>query len=575
MAQTNLVQTNAITAIVLDSKGWLWLGTDGSGLFRIEEGSLQHFDRNQGLLSDSIRTLYLDAQGVLWIGTADSGLSRLEDGRFNNFTVHEGLPDNKISQILEDDAGHLWVGSSGGIVCLSKRSLEELASGKTRSLYPQVFGRTEGMLSEECTGGFFPAGLKTKSGLLWFSTLKGVAVVNPRFQPATSRMPNTVLEQVQVDGLPIPFSGRTYSGQGGAGGAAAEAGTLQPLRITPGNHRVELRYTALSFSAPERLRFRYRLEGLDSDWVDAGTRRTAFYSFLPPGDYRFRVAACSSDGVWTDAEAGLDLAILRHFWQSGWFISLASLGLLVSVAGTVRLVEKRKLQRRLRRIEQERALERERTRIAQDLHDEMGAKLCRISFLSEHARRTKLPPDEFQEQITSISDASREVLHSLDEIVWAVNPQNDTLDHVGSYIGQYAEEYFQMTGIECELDIPTQFPPHPLSSQIRHHLFLATHEALTNILKHSGATRARVSMAASNGTFEIQISDNGKGFVFPSTASDQEPSGGGTGDGLSNMRKRLGEIGGSCRIESAPGTGTKIWFSISLKSAAKAISLKL
>ena len=136
----------------------------------------------------------------------------------------------------------------------------------------------------------------------------------------------------------------------------------------------------MSFDAPELIRFRYRLEGLDTDWVEAGTRRTAFYSYLPPGDYRFRVAACNRDGVWSDSESGLELTVLRHFWQTWWFITLAGLSLLVSVIGAVRLLEKRKLHRRLKRLEQERALERERTRIAQDLHDEMGAKLCRISF---------------------------------------------------------------------------------------------------------------------------------------------------------------------------------------------------
>src|SRR5258708_33840905 len=145
-----------------------------------------------------------------------------------------------------------------------------------------------------------------------------------------------------------------------------------------------------------------------------------------------------------------------------WFITLAGLSLLISVGVAVRIVEKRKIQKRLKHLEQERALERERTRIAQDLHDEMGAKLCRISFLSEHARRDELPPGELQDQITSISDASREVLHSLDEIVWAVNPQNDTLEHVAPYIGQYAQDYFQMTVIECELDIPTQLLSYPV-----------------------------------------------------------------------------------------------------------------
>jgi signal transduction histidine kinase len=239
---------------------------------------------------------------------------------------------------------------------------------------------------------------------------------------------------------------------------------------------------------------------------------------------------------------------------------------MVSMVSSVRLLEKRKLHRRLKRLKQERALERERTRIAQDLHDEMGAKLCRISFLSEHARRSDLPPEENQDQITSISDASREVLHSLDEIVWAVNPQNDSLEHVASYIGQYAQEYFQMTGIQCELDIPTQLPAHPLSSQMRHHLFLAAHEALTNILKHSGATYARISMAFNNSTFEIKISDDGEGFNSHSTDSKPTTA---SGDGLNNMCQRLADIGGHCSIESAPGKGTNVRFVITLSPPAK------
>ena len=209
-------------------------------------------------------------------------------------------------------------------------------------------------------------------------------------------------------------------------------------------------------------------------------------------------------------------------------------------------------------------MERERTRIAQDLHDEMGAKLCRISFLSEHARRGELPPAEMQDQITSISDASREVLHSLDEIVWAVNPQNDTLEHVASYIGQYAEDYFNMTGIQCEQEIPAQLPPHPLSSQQRHNLFLATHEAFTNILKHSGATHAKVSMALDAGIFDIDITDDGKGFDLQAVRSKTDSST--AGDGLSNMRLRLNAIGGRCHIESSGGKGTHIKFIVPLNS---------
>lgn len=568
LAQTNF--PNAVTAIVPDPNGSIWIGTDGSGLYRLQNGSFDRVGKKEISSGDRIRTLYLDAQDTLWIGTDGAGLCRWRDGRLANFTTQEGLPDNAVSQILEDDAGRLWLGSSSGIASVSKERLDELAAGKISSVYPQRFGRTEGMLSEECTGGFNPAGLKTRSGLLWFATTKGVAVVNPRVQPATTFMPNTVLEEVLVDGAPGPLlhvSGSTTA----RGSVRPEPGVppMETLRITPGKHRVEFRYTGLNFDAPDAIRFRYRLEGLDTDWVDAGTRRTAFYGYLPPGDYRFRVAACNRDGVWSAGESGLDLTVLRHFWQTWWFITFSGVSLLMAVGFTVRIVEKRKLQRRLTQLEQERALERERTRIAQDLHDEMGAKLCRISFLSEHARRGELPPQELQDQITSISDASREVLHSLDEIVWAVNPHNDTLEHVASYIGQYAQEYFQLTGIECELDIPAQLPPHPLSSQMRHHLFLATHEALTNILKHSGAAHAKISMAYHNATFEINIADDGKGFTPPAPQSKPEPSSPAAGDGLCNMWQRLADIGGRCGIESAPGRGTDIRFVITLNPMAK------
>ncbi len=572
LAQTNFSQTNAITAIVSDPDGSMWIGTDGGGLYRLINGSLEHIGKGEGLLSNFIRTLYLDGQGTLWIGTADQGLSRWRKGQITNITTHEGLPDNNISQILEDEEGRLWLGSSGGIASVNKRRLDELAAGKIHVVYPRAFGRADGMLSEECTGGFYPAGLKTKSGLLWFSTLKGVAVVNPRVQPATSRTPNTVLEEVLVDGVPDstlhasnPMAERNIQ-------PGKEASALETLRITPGKHRVEFRFTGLSFDAPEMMRFRYRLEGLDADWLDAGTQRTAVYNYLPPGSYKFRVAACNRDGVWTDSEINLELVVLRHFWQTWWFFTLAGLSIVALIIGIVRLVEKRKIQRRLKHLEQEHSLERERTRIAQDLHDEMGAKLCRISFLSEHARRGELPPQELQDQITSISDASREVLHSLDEIVWAVNPQNDTLEHVASYIGQYAQEYFQMTGVQCELDIPTQLPAHPISSQMRHHVFLATHEALTNILKHSGATSAKISMAFDDATFRIEISDNGIGFHAPVVESEfvsPAIARAMSGDGLGNMCQRLADIGGRCRIESAPGRGTTIQFAVPLNLSIK------
>jgi signal transduction histidine kinase len=448
---------------------------------------------------------------------------------------------------------------------VSRRDLDQLADGKLSAIYPQVYGRAEGMLSEECTGGFYPAGLKTRSGLLCFSTLKGVVVVDTHLRAPGAPAPSVLLDDVLVDGSRVQdFKARAVSPTDPGLHTLGAQSAVEPLRIAPGRHRLELVYTAVSFDAPERVRFRYQLEGLDRDWVEAGTRRTAFYNFVPPGRYTFRVSACNSDGVWAPAAASLALTVSPHFWQTWWFIGLAAAGLLAFVGGSARVVEKRKLQRRLERLEQERFLEHERTRIAQDLHDEMGARLCRISFLSEHARRIDNLPPELRQQITAISDDSRQVLQSLDEIVWAVNPQNDTLEHVASYLGQYAQDYFQETTIECALEIPARMPPHPLSAQCRHHLFLAVHEAFTNILKHSGATAAKLTITCDSANFEIIVSDAGKGFS-PNATNPPATS----GNGLRNMRERLAEFGGLCEVKSAPGQGTTIRFVLPLSQLSR------
>ena len=546
MAQPNPWQEHAISAIVQDRDGSILIGTSGAGVYRMRGGAVIHYGKRHGLLSELIRTLYLDHAGALWIGTEGGGLSRLRDERIATFTTRERLPDNTISQILEDDFGRLWLGSNRGIACVSKHELDNVEAGKAAAVYPQVYGRDDGLPSEECTSGFYPAGLKTHDGLLWFSTLKGIVVTDPRRRPVDTIPPQVVLDEVTLDGQEV------------------SVGAPPELRVPPGKHRLEFTYTAMAFDAPDRVRFRYRLEPLDRDWFDAGTRQTASYPFVPSGNYSFLVSASTSDDNWGPMTTMLTVAVAHHFWQAWWFLGLALVGVLCAVAGASRLVVKRKLQRRLRQLEQEKVLERERTRIAQDLHDEMGAKLCRISFLSEDARRASELPPVLRNQIISISDASREVLHSLDEIVWAVNPRNDSLEPVASYIGQYAQDYFHETGIQCELDIPAQFPFYPLSSHLRHHLFHAVHEALTNTLKHSKATHFKVSIKCEGSVFEVSASDNGAGF---DPARLDCPSGEGAylgGNGLRNMRERLAKVGGTCHIESQPGHGTTVRFIIQM-----------
>src|ERR1019366_7369759 len=360
-----------------------------------------------------------------------------------------GLPDNTISQIMEDGQGRLWLGSNRGISCVGKHELEELAAGKIAVVYPQVFGRAEGMPSEECTGGFYPAGLKTQSGQLCFSTLKGIVVVDPRPRTAEGPAPTVVLEETMIDGAAADIRAPPAAGAVSAGTNLVPSAATAEIRVSPGKHRLEFRYTGMSFSSPERVRFRYRLEPLDTDWVEAGARRTAFYSYVPPGQYRFRVIACNSAGIWSEAGASMSLIVSPHLWQAWWFIGLASLGLLAAVAGTVGIVEKKKHQRRLKLLEQERALEHERARIAQDLHDDLGSSLTRISLLSDLARADKDSPGQVEAHAQKISQSAGQTVRALEEIVWALRPGSDSLQSLVEYIAHFANELFEGDAAHC------------------------------------------------------------------------------------------------------------------------------
>jgi signal transduction histidine kinase len=553
IVQTNRWQPHAITSIVQDADGSMWIGTEGGGLYSSKDGPSAHFDKGGGLLSDLIRTLYLDPEDTLWIGTAGGGLSRLRHGSIITFTTREGLPDNTISEILEDNLGRLWLGSNRGIACVSKHELDDLADGRISAVYPQIYGRAEGMLSEECTGGFCPAGLKTKSGTLWFPTLKGIMVADPRPRAVEAPAPSVMIEEVLLDGVPGPGL-RVHSSNTGVNAEKAEmpAPELEPLHIPPGKHRIELRYTGLSFDAPERVRFRYQLEGLDPGWVEAGTRRTAFYNYVPPGDYHFRVNACKSDGVWNEASARLDLIVSPHFWQAWWFIGLASLGVFGAVGGAARFVEKEKHQRRLKHLEQERALERERARIAQDLHDDLGSSLTRISLLSGLAKADKDNPSQVEIHANKLSQSAAQTVRALEEIVWAVRPGSDSLQSLVEYIAHFANELFEADTARCRLDLPHNLPTRALPPEVRHNMFLVVKEALTNALKHASAREVRVQAKASANALEILVQDDGRGF------NPGSPPGHGKRNGLGNMLRRAEAIGGTLGLQSTPGKGTTV-----------------
>jgi len=329
-------------------------------------------------------------------------------------------------------------------------------------------------------------------------------------------------------------------------------GDVEQLRLGPGLRSLDVAFTAVSFTAPQQTRFRHMLEGFDLDWVASEGTRRAHYGPLPPGRYRFRVIAVNADGVWNEAGDSLSLVVVAPIWRSWWFLASSGLLAVGVIWAVVRYITFRRLRARLKLSEQKRAMERERTRIAQDMHDEIGSKLTRISFLSEAARYAVTERGQNVPQVEAIATTSRELLQALDEIVWAVNPRNDNLEHLAGYLEQYAREYFHGTSLGCVIIVPDQLPRASLNAELRHNVFLAFEEALSNVLQHSGASRVRIEMRLQEDAFEILVADDGEGIR-------QRPGAGRPGhDGLRNMRERLRTVGGDCHITSESGQGTNV-----------------
>jgi len=546
--------------------GTIWFGMCGGGLGRLRDGALKQFTSLDGLSSDFVQALYLDRDGVLWIGTSGGGLSRFRDDRFSTISKNQGLADNVICRIAEDEQGYIWLASHGGIMRIRKTELNHCADGATNQVQCMVYGKGEGMPTLECTGGLQPSGCTTSDGRLWFSTSRGLVVVDPSQVKVNQSQLPVLLEEVIAGGKSVL--------QESAGSA--------PLRIEPGRQRLEFRYTGLSFIVPEKVRFRYRLEGLEPDWVEAGTKRTVLYPYIPPGDYTFRVIACNNDGIWSEEGASISLTVLPHFWQTWWFrVAMAAAGA-AAVAGLVLTFARRRMRQKLEQLERQQAIERERARIAKDIHDDLGASLTRITLLSQSARAEIDHSAPASSELDRIYDTARELTRAMDEIVWAVNPKHDSLDSLANYVGRFAQDFLAAAHIRCRLDLPTQLPHWPVTADIRHNLFLAFKEALNNAIKHSGTSEVRILLeidgngngAASNGHkngagtgFVVRVEDQGCGFVAnganEQVQTDQDRVAG--GNGLPSMRQRLAEIGGSCMIESSPGAGTSVTFVVPLK----------
>ena len=539
-----------IFAIAEDAAGTIWVGARGA-VMRLRGKDFEDETPRLPISDRRISCLYPAADGNLWISGGGVGLVRFKDGRADQIGTEQGLPDDYISQIVADDRGWLWFACDHGIFKIRQRDLAEAMGNHSTHLHPVVYGRNEGLsglasLVSTALPSAFPRALQTRDSRIWLLMHTGVLVADPRILPENYPAPPVLLTQVAMDGNIIASYGNIASTQ-----TVANLATLNgPLRLPPSHRRLEFSFTAFHFDAPEDIHFRYQLAGFDDGWIDAGTERHADYSRLTAGNYQFRVAACVGDGPWNEMSATLAFTVLPFFWQTWWFrlgVLLLSFSIVIA---EVRYLSFRRMRRKLRAAEQQAAVEKERSRIARDIHDDLGNRLTEIQLLTGLDQDNGATPD--QSIAKEISSAARQATDALDEIVWAINPRNDTLPHLIDYVGQFAVEYLQTAGIRCRADLPEQPPARPVSAEVRHSLFLVVKESLNNIVKHAAATEVSLSILVTDETITIIIEDNGRGF------GDEVENNG--ADGLRNMRHRMDEIGGQIQIKSVPDCGTRVSF---------------
>jgi signal transduction histidine kinase/ligand-binding sensor domain-containing protein len=544
-----------IRAMAEDAAGNIWVGTSGGMLVQISNGVVTDETSRTTGAPLSIRCLYAATDGSLWIGYADEGIGWLKDGHFVHLTSQQNFPEENMSQIITDNDGWLWFGGDHGIFKARQKELEELAANRAANVNYVRYGQSEGLFSLEANCGDSPGGICGTDGRLWIPMRTVLAVVNPNHIRDDLQPPPLLLKRVSVDDQIVA----SYGGEVPVRNGIDLRNVQTELRLPPGHHRLKFEFTALSFGAPENVRFRYKLEGFDDSWVDGGTQRVVSYSGLAAGNYSFRVTACNSSGIWNEKGTMFAFAVAPFVWQTWWFRFITLAAFMTMVAAVVRYISFRRLRLKLQKLEQQAALDKERARIARDIHDDIGGRLTEVELLIESANRT--PPEKLNGQMRRISVTVRQVGESLDEIVWAVNPRHDTLPHLMDYIGQYAIQFLQTAGIRCRVDFPDEFPQRTVPPETRHNLFLAVKEALNNAARHAQATEMWLRVSLAGNRLEISVEDNGKGF---DGATDNFCA-----DGLRNMRRRMEETGGGFQIETKPNVGTRILLTLQIPSEMK------
>ncbi len=510
--------------------GAIWAGTYGKGLWRVKGGERRQYTTSDGLSSDQIRSLYHDADGVLWIATFGGGLNAMRQGKFFHYGATDGLLSDNIGKVF-DDGESLWLSTTRGICRIAKSQLFDFSAHKRNRLEPQNYGVEDGLRSAQCAPAYPIAGggIRTADGRLWFTTGRGLAVLDPDAHKPVALPPAAHIVQMTANGEPVDLA--------------------RPVRLPPGSERLQIRYTGVHLSAPERVQYFYRLEGLDRDWVPAGPRRVINYNSLPHGNYRFVVRAELPEGP--SSLAYYEFEMRPQFWETAWFRVLCVVALLAAAWAIYKL--------RLRQIRSRFALVLdERARLAREIHDTLAQGFVGISSQLD-AVAMSMPPEPSPAR-SYLDLARRMARHSLTEA------RRSVMDLRASALeGQDLAAAIQSgtllltagSGVEVAIDVTG--PVTELPEEMEQHLLRIVQEAVTNALKHAGARKIWVKIRVEASKVCLAIVDDGRGFdqqdVFASRGGHF---------GVIGMRERAERLGGELHLASHPGQGTEVEVTVPL-----------
>jgi ligand-binding sensor domain-containing protein/signal transduction histidine kinase len=557
-----LAQDN-LTYLFEDSRGDIWIGSWSPAeevLTRWDRasGKFHRYSDRDGLPPfNPVSSFYEDASNNLWIGFRNGGLARYRDGRFRTFTKEDGLPVSTITNILSNQAGQLWLtAGAGGLIRIDDPSSEDLhlvvyttaeglSSNHHHCLTYDNQGRiyigmplgidrldpTTGQVKRYTIADGIPGGSRAayrdRKGVLWFGTAKGLLRLMP--EPELPALPSPVfISGVRVAGVPQ---------------AVSDFGevNVSELELEPNRNQIQIDFFALSLVAGESLQYQYKIEGAGQDWSVPTEQRTVNLS-LSPGSYRFLVRGVRTDGSLSPSPAAVSFRILRPLWQRWWFITIAAALLMLATYAVYRYRVARLIE-----------LERVRTRIATDLHDDIGSNLSLIAMISEVAKdQASKDNPEVLDRLALVARTSRQSVDAMSDIVWAVNPKRDHLHDLTERMRRFASDTFTARDIDFQFSAPGASQDIKLGAELRRQIYMIFKESVNNIAKHSDCTEAEIDLGISGGQLILKLNDNGKGFDIESASNRYG------GNGLVSMRRRAESLGGKLEIASHQGAGTTI-----------------